>query len=72
MKNLYRICKKSTLVEENGLIGKTQSYGDHPMKGFIAYEIDEHALVITFQYPIEGADAMYPLLEDLRKSIHVQ
>ena len=44
----------------------------HPVKGFIAYEIDEHVLVITFQYPIEGADAMYPLLEDLRKSIHVQ
>ena len=63
---------KSTPVEENGLIGKTQFYGDHPMKGFIAYEIDEHALVITFQYPIEGADAMNPLLEDLRKSIHVQ
>ncbi|WP_075618743.1 hypothetical protein [Paenisporosarcina indica] len=63
---------KSTPVEENGLIGKTQLYGDHPMAGFIAYEIDEHALVITFQYPIEGADAMGPLLEDLRKSIHVQ
>ena len=63
---------KSTPVEENGLIGKTQFYGDHPMKGFIAYEIDEHALVITFQYPIEGADAMNPLLKDLRKSIHVQ
>jgi len=63
---------KSTPVEENGLIGKTQFYGDHPMKGFIVYEIDEHALVITFQYPIEGADAMNPLLKDLRKSIHVQ
>ena len=63
---------KSTPVEENGLIGKTQFYGDHPMKGFIAYEIDEHALVITFQYPIEGADAMNPLLETLRKSIKVQ
>jgi len=63
---------KSTPVEENGLIGKIQFYGDHPMKGFIAYEIDEHALVITFQYPIEGADSMGPLLEDLQKSIHVQ
>jgi len=63
---------KSTAVEENGLIGKIQFYGDHPMKGFIAYEIDEHALVITFQYPIEGADSMGPLLEDLQKSIHVQ
>lgn len=63
---------KSTPVEENGLIGKTQLYGDHPMSGFIAYEVDEHALVITFQYPIEGADAMGPLLETLRKSIKVQ
>ena len=63
---------KSTPVEENGLIGKTQFYGDHPMEGFIVYEIDEHALVITFQYPIEGADGMNPLLESLRKSIKVQ
>ena len=63
---------ESTPVEENDLIGKIQFYGDHPMKGFIAYEIDEHALVITFQYPIEGADAMNPLLETLRKSITVQ
>ena len=63
---------ESTPVEENGLIGKTQLYGDHPMTGFIVYEIDEHALVITFQYPIEGADAMNPLLETLRKSIKVQ
>lgn len=63
---------ESTPIEENGLIGKTQFYGDHPVKGFIAYEIDEYALVITFQYPVEGADAMYPLLETLRKSIKVQ
>lgn len=63
---------ESTPIEENGLIGKIQFYGDHPVKGFIAYEIDEHALVITFQYPVEGADAMYPLLETLRKSIKVQ
>ncbi|MEK4404859.1 hypothetical protein MKZ26_10595 [Sporosarcina sp. FSL K6-6792] len=63
---------KSTPVEENGLLGKIQFYGDHPMKGFIAYEIDEHALVITFQYPIEGTDAMNPLLETLRKSIKVE
>ncbi|MEZ7171732.1 hypothetical protein [Sporosarcina sp. OR05] len=63
---------RSTPVEENGLTGKTQLYGDHPMKGFVAYEIDEHALVVTFQYQVEGADAMNPLLEDLRKSIHMQ
>ncbi|QUW23701.1 hypothetical protein JSQ81_09460 [Sporosarcina sp. Marseille-Q4063] len=63
---------ESTHVEENGLIGKIQFYGDHPMKGFIAYEINEQALVITFQYPIEGADAMNPILETLRRSIKVQ
>ena len=63
---------QSTPVEENGLIGKIQLYGDLPMKGFIAYKIDEHALVITFQYPIDGADAMNPLLKNLRESIKVQ
>ena len=62
----------STPVEENGLRGKTQLYGDHPMTGFIVYEIDEHSFVITFQYPIEGADGMNPLLESLRRSITVQ
>lgn len=62
---------ESTPVEENGLIGKIQFY-DNPVKGFIAYEIDEHSLVITFNYPVEGADGMYPLLETLRKSIIVQ
>ena len=63
---------ESTPVKENGLIGRAQLYGDHPMTGFIVYEIEEHALVITFQYPLEGADAMNPLLESLRKSIKVQ
>jgi len=63
---------ESTSVEENDLKGKIQFYGDNPVKGFIAYEIGEHALAITFQYPVEGADAMYPLLETLRKSIKVQ
>lgn len=63
---------ESTPVEENGLQGNIQFYGDNPVKGFIAYEIGEHALAITFQYPVEGADAMYPLLETLRKSIKVQ
>lgn len=63
---------ESTSVEENDLIGKMQFYGDNPVKGFIAYEIGDHALAITFQYPVEGADAMYPLLETLRKSIKVQ
>ena len=62
---------ESTPLEENELIGKMQFYG-YPVKGFIAYEIDEHVLVITFQFSVEGADSMYPLLEDLRKSIHVQ
>ncbi len=63
---------ESIPVEENGLIGKMQFFGDNPMKGFIAYEIEEHALVITFQYPIEGADAMNPILENLRQTINVQ
>ena len=63
---------ESTPVEENGLIGKIQFFGHYPVKGFIAYEINEHALVITFQYPAEGGDGMYPLLETLRKSIKVQ
>jgi len=62
---------ESTPLEENDLVGKMQFYGD-PVKGFFAYEIDEHVLVITFQYSVEGADSMHPLLEDLRKSIHVQ
>ncbi|MEC5422545.1 hypothetical protein QGM71_03440 [Virgibacillus sp. C22-A2] len=62
---------ESTLLEENDLMGKMQFYG-YPVKGFFAYEINEHVLVITFQYPEEGGDGMYPLLEDLRKSIHVQ
>lgn len=63
---------KSTPVEENGLIGKTQFYGDHPIKGYIAYEIKKNVVVITFQYPMVGADAIGPLLEDFRKSIHLQ
>lgn len=63
---------ESTPVDENGLIGKTQLYGDHPLKGYIAYEIDEHALVITFQFSWGGADSMFPLIETLRKSIKVQ
>jgi hypothetical protein len=62
---------ESTPLEENELTGKMQFYV-YPVKGFIAYEIDEHVLVITFQYPEEGGDGMYPLLKDLRKSIHVQ
>jgi len=62
---------ESTPLEENELMGKMQFYV-YPVKGFIAYEIYEHVLVITFQYPEEGGDSMYPLLEDLGKSIHVQ
>jgi len=62
---------EATPPEENDLRGKMQ-YFTAPMKGFYVYEIDEHVLVITYQYPIEGGDGMYPLLEDLRKSIKVQ
>ena len=62
---------ESTPLEENGLTGKMQFF-DYPIKGFIAYEIDEHVLAITFQYPVESGDAMYPLLGSLRKSIIVE
>jgi len=62
---------ESTPSEENDLKGKMQFFG-YPVKGFYVYEIDEHVLVITYQYPEEGGDGMYPLLESLRKSINVQ
>ncbi|MCG3088914.1 hypothetical protein [Sporosarcina cyprini] len=62
---------EDTPTEENALNGKMQFF-DYPIKGFIAYEVDEHVLAITFRYPVEGGDSMYPLLGDLRKSIHVQ
>jgi hypothetical protein len=62
---------KDTPPEENDLKGKMQFY-DYPVKGFIAYEIDEHVLAITFRYPVEAADGMDPLLESLRKSISAQ
>ncbi|AOV07473.1 hypothetical protein BI350_07920 [Sporosarcina ureilytica] len=54
---------ESTPIEENDLKGEMQ---------FFAYKIDEHVLVITYQYPVEAGDGMYPLLEALRNSIHVQ
>lgn len=60
-----------TPVEENNLIGKMQ-YFAFPMRGFYAYQVDEHVLVITYQYPEEGGDGMIPLLEDLRRSIVVK
>ena len=62
---------KSTPIEENGLTGKMQFF-DYPIKGFIAYEIDEHVLAITFEYPVYSGDAMGPLLGSLRKSISVE
>ncbi|KXH86945.1 hypothetical protein [Sporosarcina sp. HYO08] len=62
---------ESLPLEENGLRGKMQFFG-YPVKGFIAYEVDEHVLVITYQYPEVGGDGMYPLLASLRKSITVQ
>jgi hypothetical protein len=62
---------ESTPLEENGLRGEMQFF-TYPVKGFYAYEIDEHVLVITYQYPGEAEDGMHPLLESLRKSIKVQ
>ena len=62
---------EDTPPEENDLKGKMQFY-DSPVKGFIAYEIDEHVLAITFLYPVEAADSMSASLESLRKSISVQ
>lgn len=62
---------ESTPAEENDLNGKMQFYVS-PVKGFIAYEMDEHVLAITFQYPEEGGDGMYPLLKALRESIEVR
>lgn len=62
---------EDTPLEENHLIGKMQFFVS-PVKGFIAYEIGEDVLVITFEYPEEGGDGMYPLLLELRKSIEVR
>jgi hypothetical protein len=59
---------ESTPSEENGLRGKMQFFA-YPVKGFYAYEINEHVLVITYEYSGEAGDGMYPLLESLRKSI---
>ncbi len=61
---------ENTLTEENNLKGLMQSFA-YPIKGFYLYEIDNHVLAITYQYPAEGGDGMMPLLEDLRKSIHL-
>lgn len=63
---------ESTPLEENDLVGNMQFFSFDPMKGFYVYEIDEHVLVITYQYPAEAGDGMGPLLEALRTSIHVQ
>jgi hypothetical protein len=60
----------STPLEENGLRGKMQFF-IYPVKGFYAYEIDEHVFVITYQYPGEAEDGMFPLLKSVRKSINV-
>lgn len=61
---------ENTPLEENHLKGKMQFFA-YPIKGFYAYEIDDHVLVITYQYPEEGGDGMGPLLEALRKSLTV-
>lgn len=62
---------EDTPLEENNLIGKMQFFAS-PVKGFIAYEIAEDVMVITFEYPEVGGDGMYHLLLDLRKSIEVR
>lgn len=62
---------ESTPADENELEGKMQNYA-YPMKGFYVYKIDEHVLVITYDYPVEGGDGMVPLLTDLRKSLSKQ
>ena len=62
---------ESTPSEENGLRGKMQ-YFTYPVIGYYAYEVNEHVLVITYEYPGEAGDGMYPLLESLRRSINVQ
>lgn len=61
---------ENTPLEENDLRGKMQFF-TYPVKGFYAYQINEHVLVITYQYPGEAGDGMFPLLESLRKSIRV-
>ncbi|WP_202077818.1 hypothetical protein [Caldalkalibacillus salinus] len=58
-------------VAENGLEGKMQ-YVVYPVRGFYAYDLADHVLVISYTFPAEAGDGMYPLLESLRQSIQVQ
>lgn len=62
---------ESTPVDENALRGKMQFFAYPKISGFYAYEVGEHVLVIIYEYPVEAGDGMGPLLEALRKSIHV-
>lgn len=56
---------------ENDWSGKMQNIHD-PVKGFYTYEVDDFVLAITYEYPIESGDGMYPLLESLRKSLKLE
>lgn len=62
---------EDTPLEENGLQGKMQSYYD-PVKGFYVYEMEEHVFAIKYEYPVEAADGMGPLMYSLRKSLQVK
>lgn len=62
---------KDTDPSENDFTGKKQ-YFLYPVKGFYAYAIDEDVLVITYRYPQEAGDGMFPMLKALRQSIDVK
>lgn len=59
-------------LKENHLQGKKMFYrASLDLKGFYIYKINENVLVITYKYPEEFGDGMFPLLESLRTSIKV-
>ncbi|MCM3741434.1 hypothetical protein M3210_14265 [Oceanobacillus luteolus] len=64
---------ESVSSEENGFAGKMQYFSQNRVdKGFIAYEVGDDVLEITFRYPVEGGDGMYSILNFLRESIHLR
>lgn len=54
--------------EENPYHGMTQHFSEPP-QGYYLYQIDDHVLVIQYEYIIEAADGMGPRLEKIRESI---
>lgn len=56
---------------ENGLEGKMQHFTGADMEGFYVYDIDYSTLVVTYEFPVEGGDGMFPILEALGDSITV-